>query len=201
MAARQQSRMTGWSALTAVVVMVVFLLVIFALPVPVAEQSLEIERRQLVTNGLGTEGMDSWIASQAADWTKLTIAMLNRNAGDGRGSQLAAYWAERLYVFALWFTMISYRAAALLMWSLIAVSILSCMIVEGFYIREIRKTTFSSQSPIKHKAGLMLFKWVGWAALVWIFLPFPMPFLLVPAAIVMVGLGMRTWVANLQKRI
>lgn len=73
--------------------------------------------------------------------------------------------------------------------------------VDGFYVREIRKMAFTSQSPIRHKIGIHAFKMVSLAMVAWLCLPIPMPIVAAPAVVCFVAVSLWLWVANLQKRL
>jgi hypothetical protein len=109
--------------------------------------------------------------------------------------------ADRIYASVLWGTTVAYRAYALLMWGLLGIPLILAASVDGFYVREIRKTAFISQSPIRHKIGVHFFRLVSIAMVLWLFLPVPMPIIAAPAVVCFMALSLWLWVGNLQKRL
>ena len=118
------------------------------------------------------------------------------------GDSLLEHWLRgRVYVSLLWIALVTYRAFALLMWGLIGIPLLMATSVDSFYVREIRKTAFVSQSPIRHKLGMHFFRLVSVALVLWLCLPMAMPIIAAPAVIVFMAISLWLWVSNLQKRL
>jgi hypothetical protein len=118
-----------------------------------------------------------------------------------KGSEIDHWATDRIYTSLIWLNLITYRSFTLLMWGLLGIPFVLAASVDGFYLREIRKTSFVSQSPIRHKIGIHFFKLVSVAVLVWLCIPVPMPFIVAPTVICFLALSLWLWVGHLQKRL
>jgi len=65
----------------------------------------------------------------------------------------------------------------------------------------IRTFQFSSQSPIRHRIGVLISTVVMFGVAIWLVLPIPVPSMVAPLAIASIGWATWMWVSNLQKRI
>ncbi len=66
---------------------------------------------------------------------------------------------------------------------------------------QIRTFQFSSQSPIRHRIGVLISTVVMSGVAIWLVLPIPLPSVVAPLAIASIGWATWMWVSNLQKRI
>jgi hypothetical protein len=73
--------------------------------------------------------------------------------------------------------------------------------MDGWGVREISMHRFSSQSPMKHRMGVIISNTTLIAIAIWIALPFPIPSVVAPLAIIAIGFSSWVWLSNLQKRI
>lgn len=199
-AARQSGRQRGeWSTFFAVLLAFAFLAAWALIPPGVLETTWQGEQRQM-TQWAGQQ-TNRWIVSKAAGSLR-DAAMEAWNAADGLGGGRYETWmTERLYVTLLWANLVLYRAHTLLMWGLLGIPLILAASVDGFYVREIRKTAFVSQSPMRHMLGVRLFRLVTVAMLIWLCLPAPMPIMVAPLVIALAAVSLWLWVANLQKRL
>jgi hypothetical protein len=104
-------------------------------------------------------------------------------------------------VSALWGGTVAYRVFTLLMWLIIGIPLIIAASIDGLYVREIRKTSFISQSPIRHKIGIHLFSLVNIALVFWLIMPVPMPIIAAPAVVCFIALSLWLWAGHLQKRL
>jgi hypothetical protein len=169
------------------------------IPTKVLEATWQAEQQQM--SAWAGESTNRWILSQ-------TVGAMNGAAKDaertaaGLGDSGAERWlTDRIYASLLWASLIAYRAHALTMWGLLGIPLILAASVDGFYVREIRKTAFISQSPIRHKIGVHSFRLVGVAMVAWLCLPVPMPAIAALAVVCFAAVSLWLWVGHLQKRL
>jgi len=197
--ARPERKRGEWGAFIGIV-LAVFILMAWALvPVTVMESSWKTEQESM--SALSGEGTRRWIEHQAGEVLR-DVAKDAASAVDGIGhSQVDGWLAGRVYVTLLWASLIVYRAYVLMMWALIGIPLVLAASVDGLYIREIRKHSFVSQSPIRHKIGIHFFKLVTIVMVVWLCLPTPAPVFVAPTVISFMAFSLWLWASNLQKRL
>jgi len=111
-------------------------------------------------------------------------------------------WAqERVIVTWLWFSLITYRAYMLLLYFFALMPFVMALSMDGWGVREISMHRFSSQSPIKHRMGVVISNANLVFVAVWMVLPTPIPAVFAPVAILAMGVASWIWLSNLQKRI
>jgi hypothetical protein len=169
------------------------------IPTKVLEATWQAEQQQL--SAWAGESANRWILFQAVGTMNGTAKDAERTAA-GLGDSGAERWlTERIYASLLWASLIAYRAHALTMWGLLGIPLILAASMDGFYVREIRKTAFISQSPIRHKIGVHSFRLVGVAMAAWLCLPVPMPAIAAPAVVCFAAFSLWLWVGHLQKRL
>lgn len=199
MATRANTRTDGWGRTLLLIGTLVFMAAWALIPASVLEATWQAEQQQ----------MASWSGSSTHDWIMAKVSVLTGSVTTGitkwtevlGASAVEAWLAERAYATILWLGLAVYRSQALVLWSLVGIPVILAATIDGFFVREIRKTSFVSQSPIRHKIGVMFFRWVVVAVTVWLLLPTPAPIFFIPAAILFVAASLWLWTANLQKRI
>lgn len=197
--ARPEKKRGEWGAFVGIVLMVGILAVWALIPVKVMESSWRTEQESLAA--WAGEGTRQWIESQAGDMLS-QLAKEGAKTVDGMGrSQVDGWLAGRVYVTLLWASLIVYRAFVLMMWALIGIPLVLAASVDGLYIREIRKHSFVSQSPIRHKIGIHFFRLVTIVMVVWLCLPTPAPVFVAPSVIGFMAFSLWLWASNLQKRL
>ncbi|MDR9065318.1 hypothetical protein FEP28_05483 [Burkholderia multivorans] len=144
---------------------------------------------------------EMWIKSQALSAMSGIAKDAEKAARDLGGSGIERWLADRVYASVMWIATASHRAYALMMWLLLGIPLILAASVDGFYVREIRKAAFISQSPIRHKIGIHFFRLVSIAMVLWLFLPIPIPIIAAPAVVCFMALSLWLWVGNLQKRL
>ena len=147
------------------------------------------------------EGTRRWIESQAGEMLS-QVAKEGAKAVNGMGSsQIDGWLSGRVYVTLLWASLVVYRAYVLMMWALIGIPLILAASVDGLFIREIRKHSFVSQSPIRHTIGIHFFRLVSVVMVVWLCLPVPAPVFVAPSVICFMAFSLWLWAGNLQKRL
>jgi hypothetical protein len=196
---RPEQKKSDWATFIATLLIVGMVAIWALIPIQVMEATWQSEQNQM-TSWAG-ELSDGWIKAQAAG-TLVAIAEDAKKAADSLGESPIEHWLQgRIYASLLWANLVAYRVSALLMWSLLGIPLIFAASVDGFYVREIRKTAFVSQSPIRHKIGVHFFKLVSFAILAWLFLPVPMPIFVAPMVVCFAAVSMWLWVGHLQKRL
>ena len=197
--ARQEQKRGEWGSFFAVLLLIGFLAVWVLIPVRVIDATWQAEQQQM-TRWAG-EGANRWIVLQTASALSETAKDAGKAAASLSKSDIERWLTDRIYASLIWGNLITYRSFTLLMWGLLGIPFVLAASVDGFYLREIRKTSFVSQSPIRHNIGIHLFKLVSLAILVWLCIPVPMPFIAAPTVICFLALSLWLWVGHLQKRL
>ena len=169
------------------------------IPVQMLESSWRTEQDQM--SAWSGDATRLWIGTQASD-------VLNRVAHQGEvtsstlgTAQIDVWLRGRVFVTLLWASLVVYRAYVLVLWGLIGIPLILAAAADGLFIREIRKHSFVSQSPIRHKIGIHFFKWVTVGLVIWLCLPVPAPVYIAPAVIAFMAFSLWLWASNLQKRL
>ena len=163
--------------------------------------SLQAERAFSVAMG----GIDSdrWIYSQSIaasmDFIKDSTSAIKDT--QALPSMMKHWSQERVIVTWLWYSLITYRAYMLLLYFFILFPFVIAITMDGWGVREISMHRFSSQSPMKHRMGVVISNTTLIAIAIWIALPFPIPSVVAPLAIIAIGFSSWVWLSNLQKRI
>ena len=169
------------------------------IPVKTMETSWRTEQETM--SAWAGEGTRRWIESQAGEMLN-QVAREGEKAVNGMGSsQIDGWLAGRIYVTLLWASLVVYRAYVLMMWALIGIPLMLAASVDGLYMREIRKHSFVSQSPIRHKIGIHFFRLVSIVMVVWLCLPIPASVFVAPSVICFMAFSLWLWAGNLQKRL
>ena len=169
------------------------------IPIQAIEETWQLEQNQMLS--LAGESSDRWIKAQAAGMLA-GLAEDAKKSADGLGDSQIEHWLiGRIYASLLWANLVVYRASSLLMWLLPSIPLILAASVDGFYVREIRKTSFVSQSPIRHMIGIYLFRLISIAVVVWLVIPVPMPLVFAPIVVCFMAASLWLWVSNLQKRL
>lgn len=197
--ARQDQKRGEWGALFAVLLLIGLLATWALIPTRVIDATWNAEQQQMAT--WAGEGANQWIVQQAASAMSETAKDAGKAAASLSKSDIERWLTERIYTSLIWGNLITYRGFSLLMWGLLGIPFVLAASVDGFYMREIRKNSFVSQSPIRHKIGIHFFKLVSFAVLVWLCVPVPMPFITAPVVICFLAMSLWLWVGHLQKRL
>lgn len=126
-------------------------------------------------------------------------AAVARDAGQDKP---ISQWAnDRATAMWLWGNLISYRLVMLFSWMLCILPLILGAFIDGYYVRESRKYSFFSQSPIRHKVGVRSATLIFGATVCSILLPLAFSPLIVPGALIGIGMASWLWISNLQKRL
>lgn len=196
---RPEQKKGEWATFITTLLIVGMVAIWALIPIRVMEATWQSEQNQM--SSWAGESSDGWIKARVAG-TLAALAEDAKKGADSLGDSQIEHWLKgRIYASLLWANLVAYRASALLMWSLLGVPLILAASVDGFYVREIRKTAFISQSPIRHKIGVHFFRLVSVAVVAWLGLPVPMPIVAAPLVICFIAVSMWLWVGHLQKRL
>lgn len=196
---RPEQKKGEWATFIATLLIVGMVAVWALIPIRFMEATWQSEQNQM--SSLAGKASDDWIKAQSAEILASFATDAKKTVSDLGDSQIEDWLKGRIYVSLLWANLVVYRTASLLLWSLLGIPLILAASVDGFYVREIRKTSFVSQSPIRHKIGVHFFRLVSIAVIVWLGLPVPMPIVFAPMVVCFVAASMWLWVGNLQKRL
>jgi len=195
----QEKKQGPWGTFIAVILFVGLMATWALIPSKVLEASWQAEQTQMKT--WAGDAANRWIMLQATG----VMGGAAKDAGTtaaGMGDSAIERWlVDRIYASLLWANIIVYRAQALVMWGLLGIPLVLAASMDGYYVREIRKNSFTSQSPIRHSIGIHFFRLVTIAMVVWLCLPIPAPIIAAPAVILFASASLWLWVGNLQKRL
>lgn len=163
--------------------------------------SLQAERAFAVQ--MGGVASDRWIYTQSIS---ASMDIIKDSASAIKDTEvlpaMMKHWSqERVIVTWLWYSLITYRAYMLLLYFFILFPFVIAITLDGWGVREISMHRFSSQSPIKHRMGVVISNTTLIGVAIWIALPFPIPAVVAPLAIIAIGFSSWVWLSNLQKRI
>ena len=199
MAHHDQKKRGEWASFIATLLIAGLAAAWALIPTKVLEATWQAEQQQM--SAWAGESANRWVLSQAVGVMNEAAKDAERTAA-GLGDSGAERWlTDRIYASLLWASLIAYRAHALTMWGLLGIPLILAASVDGFYVREIRKTAFISQSPIRHKIGVHFFRLVSIAIVIWLCLPIPMPIVVAPLVVGFMSFSMWLWVSHLQKRL
>lgn len=196
---RQTKNQDAWTGFIATILFVGFVAAWALIPSRVLEETWHAESKQM--EAWAGERTEMWIKSQALSVMNGMAKDAEKAVRDLGGSGIERWLADRIYASVIWVATAAHRAHALMMWSLLGIPLILAASVDGFYVREIRKTAFISQSPIRHKIGIHFFRLASIAMVLWLFLPIPMPIIAAPAVVCFMALSLWLWMGNLQKRL
>ena len=170
------------------------------LPRQIVEQTRAVERQQMVH--WAGDMTNQWIVSKSSR-VMVDFSKEAKQAADwlNGGREMDSWLLDRIYTTLLWSDVFAYRMYSLAIWGLLIFPLLLAASADGLYVREIRKTMFVSQSPLRLRVGASLFLLTLVLLFVWLFVPVPMPALSAPTVLALMAYSFWIWMANLQKRI
>lgn len=196
---RGESHEKGEWATFIVTLLIVALVVLWVfIPTEVLETTWQAEQRQM---SWVSESANHWIKAQAARVMGAMARSAEQTAAKLGESAIERWLTDRIYMSLLWANLALYRLHALLIGLLLGIPLIIAASVDGFYVREIRKTAFISQSPIRHKIGVHFFRLVSLAVVAWLCLPFQIPIFIVPLVACFMAVSLWLWIGHLQKRL
>lgn len=172
---------------------------ILLLPEQVIRQTAEVEREQMIL----------WTGKSASEWVGIHSKEFIEDLSD-KASEITSldinqtfkdWMVDRIYVSLIWYDVFVYRMFSAVVWFLVIFPLFMAASIDGYYLREIRKSMFTSQSPLKLRIG-SLFSVLSMAGIiVWLLIPIPIPVITAPMLIIVLVFSCWIWTANLQKRI
>ena len=152
---------------------------------------------------MGGVDADRWIYTQSISGSMNIIKNSTSAIKDTQSlpAMMKSWSQERIIVTWLWTSLITYRAYMLLLYFFILFPFVIAITMDGWGVREISMHRFSSQSPMKHRFGVVISNTTIICVAIWIILPFPIPSVVAPLAILAIGFSSWVWLSNLQKRI
>lgn len=197
--ASNKGRNNPWVNFFIIVLIMALVATFIFLPEEVIRQTAGAEREQMLL-WTGKSASD-WVGMRSAEfmrelseeYSKLTIPDMNQTFKD--------WITNRLYTSLLWYDVFVYRMFSAVIWFLIISPLFMAASVDGYYLREIRKSMFTSQSPLRLRIGsiFIILSMIGIFA--WLLIPLPVPVLTAPLLIIVMAFSCWIWTANLQKRI
>jgi cell division protein FtsL len=155
---------------------------------------------------LSGQQADQWIyqkmiESSLGNLKEVTQAARTEGARQDVPVAFRGWIQERIIVTWLWGSLIMYRLNLLLLFWFILMPFIFAIAADGFYTRAIRTFQFSSQSPIRHRMGVVVLTLATVGAVIWVILPMPLPSIIAPLMLMAIGFSTWMWTSNLQKRI
>lgn len=141
------------------------------------------------------------VSRERADAAYLEVVPPGAPVAGARGDGAPGQWlATRGEVLRHWLYLVLHRLAIFRLWDLLAALFIIAALVDGQLIRRARMWDFSFVSPMRHRMSLAGMGLCGTTAAVAVLAPFPQPPVLLPLCVVGLGLSLRAYLANLQKR-
>ena len=158
--------------------------------------------RALVTQLSGQQA-DQWIFGKMRSVSAGQVKGMSDAIKDTKDTPgaLKEWVQNRIVVTWLWGSLIVYRVNLLMLFWFILMPFTIAVAIDGYSTRMIRTFRFSSQSPIRHRIGVLISTGVLLGVAIWLVLPIPVPSMVAPLAIASIGWATWMWVSNLQKRI
>lgn len=169
-------------------------------PAPYMERVYMAERSAVQTL-LGEAEQEVYEASYVAPSEDMRVGLADLSRDLGRHKPLTEWTSSRVVVTWLWGNLISYRLVMLFAWLLSFLPFIVAAFIDGYYVREARKYSFFSQSPIRHKVGVRTAISVCGMAAVSVVMPLAIPPVVAPIALLAIGSAGWLWTSNLQKRL
>lgn len=192
----------GSSGATLALLGVLAVMAVWALVTPeYLMRSLQSERE--FSMHMGGADADRWIYTQSIsgsmDIIKDSTSVIK--SADSLPAPVKRWTQERVIVTWLWASLITYRAYMLLLYFFVLMPFVMALSMDGWGVREISMHRFSSQSPMKHRMGVVISNANLAFVAIWMVLPMPIPAVFAPLAILAMGVASWIWLSNLQKRI
>lgn len=194
-----RGRSNPWVNFFITALVLALLTTILLLPEQVIRQTAEVEREQMIL----------WTGKSASEWVGIHSKEFIEDLPD-KASEITSldinqtfkdWMIDRIYVSLIWYDVFVYRMFSAVVWFLVIFPLFMAASIDGYYLREIRKSMFTSQSPLKLRIG-SLFSVLSMAGIiVWLLIPIPIPVITAPMLIIVLVFSCWIWTANLQKRI
>lgn len=195
----RKGRGNPWANFFIIVLIMIFITTFLFLPEQIIRKTAEAERQQMLI----------WSGKSASDWVGMSSAEFIRDLSEEASkttlfdtNQAFKDWITgRIYASLIWYDVFVYRMFSAVIWFLVIFPLFMAASVDGYYLREIRKSMFISQSPLRLRIG-SLFLFLSMIGIIaWLLIPVPIPALTAPLLIILLAFSCWIWTANLQKRI
>lgn len=198
--AAKAKKESGWGAFIFGLFIIGLAVTVALIPLAHLERTY-IAEREAVQSLLGDAEQEIYEHSYSDSSDEMRDGISAVTQDFGKGKPVSEWVQERMSSLMIWSNLISYRLTMLLAWLLSFLPLIIAAFVDGYYVREARKYSFFSQSPIRHKVGIRSATAVFIVALLSIGVPLVIPPLLVPISLIGIGLAGWLWISNLQKRL
>lgn len=200
--ATQKENKHSLASILVVIIMLGSLASLAFIPLKTFELVRSQEQAQ-IRHWLGDD-TDQWIMNNIIDllqWINTEGTKSIEDVHVGVNSKINSWVLQRVYAALVWGHVVLYRVGLLAIWMCFGVPLMAAAIMDGHYQREIRKATFSSQSPVLHKSGIDMAKFSVAMMVCWIFIPYHISMMVAPIGIALTGAAAWIWLANMQKRM
>lgn len=181
----------------AIIVMVVLP---FVLSPAYLERLLNAERASIQML-LGDAEEEIYEASYTSPPQEIETGLVDLASQVGSDKPIHQWASERVTVVWLWGTLLNYRITMLFSWMLCTLPLIVGAFIDGYFVRETRKFSFFSQSPIRHKVAVRGAISAFVSTFLFILTPLAFPPLLMPLSLLGIGVAAWYWISNLQKRL
>jgi len=169
------------------------------LPEQIVRQTAELEREQILL--WGGKGVANWVGMQTAEFTRDLSLEVSKLSSLNMNQAFSDWLIDRFYAGLLWCDVFAYRLFSIVVWFLVIFPFMMAASMDAYYLREIRKSMFTSQSPLRLRIGFIFSMLSLLMIIAWLMVPIPIPVILAPVLIILMTFAAWLWMANLQKRI
>ncbi len=149
----------------------------------------------------GGRGATNWVGLQTAEFLKDLSLEVSRVTSFDINQAFKDWLADRFYAGLLWYDVFAYRMFSAVIWFTLLCPFMMASSADAYYLREIRKSMFVSQSPLRLRIG-SIFSILSLVLMIaWLIVPLPVPAIVAPMSIIVLAFSSWIWMANLQKRI
>ena len=161
--------------------------------------------RQYVMELAGAKA-DVWIYTKTSEFSlpqakEVSAAITEQGGKTDTPDSIRLWTQERILSSWLWLTLIMYRVYTMQIFFMILMPFTFAIMADGWEARLIRTYQFSTQSPIRHRFGVVMSMIAMSITSIVMVLPIPIPTILCPLVIVVIGWATWIWTCNLQKRV
>ena len=197
-----EKKESGGMGITLIIILVVVGMAVWATISPAYLMST-LKQERAFTLDLGGGAADQWIYTKtmATSIEQLKDVTTGIKQATTLPSVMRDWVQNRILSTWLWGTLIMYRAYMMLLYFFILMPFTLAIFLDGWWVREISMHRFSSQSAARHRVGVVISTMTLFGVCIWIVIPFPIPSVVAPLAIISVGFASWMWLSNLQKRI
>jgi hypothetical protein len=158
------------------------------------------QEQSYLSSSLGVE-TQNWLISYVQPSINAVFAEMQPTMNEFKIGWLNGWITDRVYALSGWISLIIYRSFTLMMWGGVMTPLFLAVAIDAYFVREISKSTFSSQSPLRHNIGNVANRIFFLAAPIWIIAPIGMPIFLAPSLVMIIIIGLWFWISNMQKRV